>query len=327
MLNIVNILFFYLAIGGNPKGLKLAIVDDEIANFKFCQNSSLITTFAHNYTCDLHKISCRFLDGIPDEFYDKIFYENFDDAYKDALDGKLYAVIHIGRNFTESTQEVWRGDLDEYSPVYDHASIDVHMDKTDFQLRVFFENQMRSTYDTYSRELLRDCGYAAKLDSVAVQMEKPIYGKLTADFKLMLAPIIIMLMMYFQSMISNVTIITDDRSNGFWNRTLLSGVAKSEYLFCHSFVMSIFNMIQLLEIVGFLKIVLKTDDIGKIVLITVFLLVLSFAGMFTAFIVGCAMESQEASYYLMNSIGVVTVTLSGEIELTFCTECFSIFYP
>lgn len=317
VINVLTIIFFYSAIGGNPTGLKIAIVDDEITNSKFCQNSSLITTFAHDYTCDLHKISCRFIDSISDEFYIKKFYKDFDDAYKDALAGKLYAIVHFAKNFTESTQAIWRNDLDEFSPERDFASIDVFMDKTNFQLRVFFESQIRSTYEDYSKELLRDCGYAINLDSVPIQMEEPIYGRLKSDFKLMLAPIIIMMMMFFQSMIANITIITDDRSNGFWNRTLLSGVAKSEYLFCHSFVMSLFNLIQVLEIVCFLKVILKTDDIGKIGLITVFLLILSFAGMFTAFTVGCALESQEQSYYLLNAIGVVAVTLSGEGKLNF----------
>lgn len=314
-MNILNIVVFYYAIGNDPTGLNIAIVNNEMPNHSDCSNSSLITTFSHNYTCDLQKISCRFVDSLSDEYYNKKFYRDFTKAYEDALRGKIYAIIYFARNFTESTQAVWANELDEYSPIIDYAAIEVHMDKTDFQLRIFFEKQIRSTYETYSNELLADCGYAIKLDSLPMQFEKPIYGKLEGDFKLMMGPIIVMTMMYFLSMTANITIITNDRSNGMWNRTLLSGVSRSEYILSHSFVMSLFNVITLLEIVLFLKLILKTDDVGAQGIITFLLFILSLSGMFTAYIIGCLADDQAKSYYLLHGMGVIIVTLSGEFEV------------
>lgn len=259
-------------------------------------------------------ISCRFIDSLSDQYYNKLYYRSFDRAYEDALHGKLYAIFHFERNFTESTQAIWRGEVeDEFSPVVDFAEIKVHVDKTDFQLRVFFEKQIRATYDKYAQEMLKDCGYAIRLDSSPVNFEKPIYGSLDADFKLMMGPIIVMLMMYFMSMSANITIITDDRTNGLWNRTLLAGRgARFEYLASHTIIMSLFNLIQLVQTLFFFKWVLKTTDIASLAMIAVFLFVLSFSGMFSAFIMGCLVDSQEASFYCLNGLGIVTMTLSGE---------------
>lgn len=70
---------FYLAIGDNPRHLKLGIVNDEVAHYTDCFNTSLITTAIRNATipdethsCDLNKISCRYLREIPTEIADQV---------------------------------------------------------------------------------------------------------------------------------------------------------------------------------------------------------------------------------------------------------------
>lgn len=63
---------FYLAIGDNPKNLKLGIVNDEMDDYRQCYNQSLITTYAHDYTCDLNKLSCRYLSKIPPEIAEQV---------------------------------------------------------------------------------------------------------------------------------------------------------------------------------------------------------------------------------------------------------------
>lgn len=58
---------FYLAIGDNPKSLKLGIVNEEVPNWHDCYNSSLITAQVRDYECNLSKISCRYLKEISPE--------------------------------------------------------------------------------------------------------------------------------------------------------------------------------------------------------------------------------------------------------------------
>ena len=71
---IFQLVCFYVAVGGNPIGLKLAVVNDEIVNYKDCMNSSLITTNVHDYTCDLNKVSCRFINQLNDSVAIKVIW-------------------------------------------------------------------------------------------------------------------------------------------------------------------------------------------------------------------------------------------------------------
>jgi hypothetical protein len=68
-----QIICFYVAIGENPKDLKLGIVSDELSSSSVCYNSSLVTVMPQeNYDCDLYKISCRFLQQLNGTIAEKV---------------------------------------------------------------------------------------------------------------------------------------------------------------------------------------------------------------------------------------------------------------
>ena len=65
---LLEIILFFLAIGGDPQGLKLAVVDEELENSTNCTQYSLlnpITPLLHaDLTCDYHGLSCNYLNRI-----------------------------------------------------------------------------------------------------------------------------------------------------------------------------------------------------------------------------------------------------------------------
>jgi len=65
---LLEIILFFLAIGGDPQGLKLAVVDEELGNFTTCTQYSLfnsITPLLHtDITCDYRGLSCNYLNRI-----------------------------------------------------------------------------------------------------------------------------------------------------------------------------------------------------------------------------------------------------------------------
>jgi hypothetical protein len=65
---ILEVVVFFLAIGGDPKALKLAVVDEELGNFTSCTEYSLFNPtepiLHSNETCDYHGLSCNYLNRI-----------------------------------------------------------------------------------------------------------------------------------------------------------------------------------------------------------------------------------------------------------------------
>lgn len=189
---IFQLVCFYVAIGGNPIGLKLAIVDDEINSFKDCDNSSLITSYVHDYTCDLHKVSCRFINQINDSVAIKQFYKSFDEAYADARRGKVMGVIYFAKNFTESLTEIRDDGRNAAEGSFVNSEIQIFMDKSDQQLTFFLEKKLRQTYLEFAQGLMGDCGFPLKLGNIPIDFLNPIYGSFDGVYTDYMAPGVVM---------------------------------------------------------------------------------------------------------------------------------------
>lgn len=66
-------LAFLVAVGGDIRGIKIGIVNDENM-FNSCQGYNRnLTALPYNYTdCDFDNLSCRFLDDIEDPMMSKV---------------------------------------------------------------------------------------------------------------------------------------------------------------------------------------------------------------------------------------------------------------
>lgn len=300
-----------MAIGGNPIGLKIGIVNDEIVNFQDCSNTSLITTFVHDYTCDMNLISCRFLDEITEDVGEKKYYDSYEAAYKDARKGHLIAILHFAANFTESLQESFDPDVESDPVTKKNRIINLHLDQTNQQLTHFLQRKFYDVYQRYSTKLMTDCNYPMKLESIPMELQKPIYGSFDADFKQTMAPPMIMVMLFYTSAGITIAIFTNDRKNGVWNRTLLAGVDIMELMISHISVESLILLIQLFEVVVLARFVFQADKEGNYMLVAALFGLLGFAGMCFGMTVSCFSDNLMQSNLLITGMAQPMMILSG----------------
>lgn len=62
LIPVIGCLSLQYGIGGKINGLKLGVVNNEVANINDCFNRSLITITTHDFDCMLNKASCRFIN-------------------------------------------------------------------------------------------------------------------------------------------------------------------------------------------------------------------------------------------------------------------------
>lgn len=55
---------YYLAIGNIPSNIKVGVLNEERINYDGCYNKSMGTTHFRGKSCNLHKVSYRFLDKL-----------------------------------------------------------------------------------------------------------------------------------------------------------------------------------------------------------------------------------------------------------------------
>lgn len=160
---ILQVVFFYLAIGGNPIGLKMGVVNDEVSSYEDCFNSSVITTFIHDDTCDVHKISCRFLHELNDSIAIKVYYKTFAEAYHDAKKGKIIGFMYFARNFTDSLNAVQTQGRSTDDGSAANSRIEIRMDQSDLQLTFFLQAKFYQLYARFMQNLMSDCNLPLKV--------------------------------------------------------------------------------------------------------------------------------------------------------------------
>lgn len=294
----LQVLFFYMAIGGYPIGLKLGVVNEE-ASFADCQNTSLITTFVHDDTCDYNKISCRFLNEINDTIAIKVYYDSFDAAFADAKKGKIIGFLMMAKNFTKSVEVIQDNGRASDDGSAEASRINFYMDQSDIQITLFLQARIYQIYKRFSRNLLSDCQLPEKIGDIPMEFEAPIYGSFTTDFKHSMAPPMIMVMMFYIAAGLTVAIFIADRKEGFWNRTLLAGVTLKEMMLVHVLTHSVVLIIQLVETIILIFLVFGAENKGSNVAVIFLLMMLAYAGMFFGILLSVECNDlREANFVL-----------------------------
>lgn len=189
MFPIIHILIFVYALGRNPEGLQLGIVNSELANYADCQSYMLNND--KNYSCAFEKLSCNFLNEIDDFVGHKIFYDTFHDAFRDARKAKLHCIISIASNFTESiVNKKLNWDLFDENSIFGNQ-ISIYMDHTDLHIASFLEHRLFKAYERFNKKILKQCGLHENLEDLALKQETPIYGSFDLDFRYFLYPVLI----------------------------------------------------------------------------------------------------------------------------------------
>lgn len=305
-------LSFYFAVGGNPKGLSIGIINDEMMNINDCSNHSLITHYVHDYSCDLQMTSCRFINEISHEIGHKVFYKYYKDAFKDAKEGKLIAIIHIASNYTKSLQDsLSRNEDDDNDDDSNLANreISVYVDQSNRQISYFFQRKLMDSYSSYTKKLMIDCEVSDKFMSMPIEFRDPIYGQFDANFKDSMGPPVITIVSFFAASALALSILTD-RKEGFWNRTLLAGVDVSEILLSYLIILSAFFLVQLLQLVVFVYFL--APNAMNILPIIFQIILLGYCGIWHGLFLSCLFDDLVKLNLFFTSLGQISMTITGE---------------
>lgn len=154
-------------------GLKVTLVNDEVIGFGDCHNTSLKTTFLHNNTCDLNKISCRFIKHL---IKSKVAY-NIMSNMNDVDGKKTHAIVFFASNYTESYTDLRDHKMNVGDGSIANSKIQVFLSNTNVFVDSFLEAALMKSTLSFIHELLVDCGLSAKLNLQPISFEEPIYGK------------------------------------------------------------------------------------------------------------------------------------------------------
>ncbi|XP_058467891.1 ABC transporter G family member 20 [Malaya genurostris] len=296
---IFQLVSFYVAIGGDPKELRLGIVNDEVNNIQECFNQSLTITSYHNdYECDLYKTSCRFLDHLNRTVAIQEYYNDFNSAFEAAKKGKVWGFIYFNENFTESLQDV-RDNVREANPdSFLSSEIKVYLDKSDQQVTFYLEKKILETYKQFAETLMSECNLPKQLANIPMSFEEPIYGTFNDEYTAFMAPGVVMTMIFFLATLITATIFISDRLEGIWDRTLVAGITALELLLAHIITQTSIMLLQCIEIILLATFVFDVQNQGSNVTVVGLLMLLGFAGMLYGLLISIFCDAHSTANFM-----------------------------
>jgi len=170
--------------GRHPTGLQLGVVNNEVTDNNACIEYLKSTNYEFNSTsCYFENLSCYFLNEIKDESAIKVYYNSFNEAFKDTKTGKTYGFLTITSNFTNVMSERkndWQY-ITEYTNFTDANLIQIYLDEGDFTISSFLKIRLWKAFERFNKKLLRQCNLDEKLEDSPIEF-KTFYGNLEDDF-------------------------------------------------------------------------------------------------------------------------------------------------
>ncbi|XP_070493900.1 ABC transporter G family member 20-like [Chironomus tepperi] len=245
---LAQVFCFTMGVGTFAKELPLGVYNRDVTDINFCSEYLKSTNYEFNSsTCAFEHLSCYFLNDIEDEYIKKIYYNTFDEAFRDAKAAKTFGFISISSNFTEVI-----GDRKfDWQPISENSSysnqISGYLDHTNLHFPYYIQNKLWKTFEKFNKKLLRHCGLDERLEDYPLNIET-LYGELDDDHKLLMHPAYFGLAILLGGILFSISCLSQSRVEGIWNRTLLTGVKTSEVMLSNIIILLVCDLIEIIAL-------------------------------------------------------------------------------
>ncbi|XP_030754576.1 ABC transporter G family member 23-like [Sitophilus oryzae] len=272
---IIFLLFFPLiqtwcvvnGVGGDPKDLKLAIVNDETMTTlckDFTTNGSAIP---YGYSeCHFHNLSCRFLQYLEHPMIHKIYYDSLDKATDAIKHGKLTGVLYIADNFTQSYEDRIEQGKDAETWMADFGEIKAYLDMSNRQIGATLKYKLFELFYDFQEDLFEECKWPKRMGNMPLRQHF-IHGNEDEPYTIYMIPGTIVTMLFFMGSTMTSQIIITDRREGVWDRSIVAGVTSLEITLTHFLLQAGVMFVQTIEVLVMIFGLYQYPFIGNWILI------------------------------------------------------------
>ncbi|KYN03412.1 ABC transporter G family member 20 [Cyphomyrmex costatus] len=300
---------FIIAIGDDPKNLKIGVVNKEVENCN--SDSNFGNVWSDELTCHFGNLSCRFLHKFDNSIATQEYYEDIPKARQAVQNAKLSGVIYFSQNFSEALQiRVEEATFAKDSDLL-ASQIQVFLDMGDMQIGYFIQQKLFDRFLEVYEDIMRECKYSPKMADPPIRFEEPIYGATDLNYANYMAPTYILGLSFFLAATVSTTLIITDRMEGVWNRSVVQGVRTEEILLSHILIQSIVIIIHTAMIMLIVFPIWGLECKGPIFNVMVLIFLNGFSGLMYGFVLSVMFKNHTAAHYGAAGSFFALVLLNG----------------
>ncbi|XP_032409427.1 ABC transporter G family member 23 isoform X2 [Xiphophorus hellerii] len=289
LLPVIQISLICLCVGGDPKGIKVAVVNNDTyppsssfsqSLLSFLDNSSVIQVpLPHN------------------------------EAFEGVHRGEYWGVIGFGQNFTNYlTKRILQRQVSK--EVVDGGSVHVWLDLTNRQIGLMLQKQLHQAFQAFVDYKM---GALAYLAALPIKFEEPIYGSLNMDFTTYVTPGAVLSISFYLAVGLTALSFVLERKEGLLDRCWVAGVSSLETMLAHLFSQLFVISVQILLMLLFILLVFKMPNEGSLFLVICLIVLQGITGISFGLVISAGIDDEQSANQAALGIFYPNLILSGII--------------
>lgn len=336
LLPLIQMISFSLCVGGRPTDIGLGLVNlDHLSSATMIATERVPGSLLSNVSSivmlntdhpdsssvslddDLDEselLSLKYLSYIDTSMISIHKYDSLDEAIEDVRRVKLWAVMEIGENFTNTVSQ--RYDLENFYQLdretTQQSIIKLYPDRSNKILDMICQ---RSLAESYRKFLLNHFDHFKRLP---VEVKEPIFdikpniiSNSIDGYTESIAPGLLASLTYIMAAGLTTFIMVVERSDGILERTYTSGINPVLYLLAHAMFRSLMMMLQIAAVLVLTFYILKQPIVGSVWLAYFMLMTLNMTGISYGLLISSLVVDQNGAALTIVGSLVVKITLSG----------------
>uniref|UniRef100_A0AAZ3PAS8 ABC transporter domain-containing protein n=1 Tax=Oncorhynchus tshawytscha TaxID=74940 RepID=A0AAZ3PAS8_ONCTS len=276
LLPVMQISLMCLCIGGDPKGIQVAVVNNETSSSSFSQS---LLSFLDNSSVQQVNLSHA-------------------EAFAGAYNGEYWAVIGFGNNFTSYlTKRMIQRQVSK--EVVDGGSVHVWLDLTNRQIALMLQKKIKDAFEVHQSSLFF--------------FEEPIYGSMNSDFTTFVTPGAVLSITFYLAVGLTALSFVIERKEGLMERCWVSGVSSMETVLAYLISQLIIISVQIILLLILMLLVFKIPNEGNLVLVIALIVLQGITGTSFGLVISSAIDDEQNATQAALGIFYPNLIVSGII--------------
>ncbi|XP_035389044.1 ABC transporter G family member 20 [Electrophorus electricus] len=287
LLPMIQICLMCLCIGGEPRGIEVAVVNNESSSSSF---SRTLLSLLDN--ASVHQVSL-----------------SHSQAMEGIRNGEYWGVLEFGQNFTSFlTKRMLQPRVSR--EVVEGGSVHVWLDLTNQQIAIMLQKKLHEAFQAFIENKM---GSLAYLVSVPVKFEEPIYGSQNTDFTTFVTPGAVLSITFYLAVGLTALSFVLERKEGLMDRCRVAGVSSLETMLAHLFSQLLVISVQITLLLSFILLVFKIPNEGSLALVVTLIVLQGVTGISFGLVISSAIDDEQSANQAALGIFYPNLIISGVI--------------
>nr|XP_004553521.3 ABC transporter G family member 20 [Maylandia zebra] len=284
LLPVIQISLICLVVG-EPKGIRVAIVNNETSPSAFSQS---FLSFLDNSSVQQVNLSHK-------------------EAFEGIYNGEYWGVIAFGRNFTSYLiKRMLQRQVSQ--EIIDGGSIHVWLDQTNRQIALMVQKKLHQAFQAFVDYKLGGMAYMVALP---IKFEEPIYNSQNTDFTTFVTPGSALSITFYLAVGLTALSFVLERKEGLLDRCWVAGVSSLETILAHLFSQLFIISIQIILLLLMILLVFKNPNEGSLVLVIILMVLEGVTGISLGLVISSAIDDEQSANQAALGIFYPNLILSG----------------